>query len=261
MNLIGILALLFVLLSFGFLVIFAAAGHNQPGRNLRDLPAFTRLRRAVGLAVEMGTRFHVSLGRGNFLGTENAAAFAGLSMLDRISRAASISDRPPLTTVGEGTLVMLAQDTARSAYRALGVESQYDPNSGQLTGLTPFSYAAGVIPLIQDSQVSANLLSGHFGSEAALIADAAERSGSVVIGGTESLPGQAVLYAAAQEPLIGEEVFAGGAYLGAGVVHEASLRVQDVFRWLIIVLILLGAVLKITGLDQLLKGILQGILP
>ncbi len=261
MDLMGILGLLLILVSFGLIVILAAAGRNRPGRHLREIPAFTRLRRAVGLAVEVGTRLHISLGRGNFLGTQNAAAFSGLVMADRIVRAASISDRPPVATAGEGILGILAQDNMRGVYRALGVESQYDPNSAQITGLTPFSYAAGTIPLIHDGQVSANLLSGHFGGEAALIADAAERSGSLVIGGSDSLPGQAVLYAVAQEPLIGEEVFAGGAYLGAGAIHEASLRTQDILRWLLIVAILLGAILKFTGLSQVISGILEGLQP
>lgn len=55
---------------------------------------------------------------------------------------------------------------------------------------------------------------GNFGSEAALINEAAERSGSLTLAGTDTIPGQAVLYATAQEPLIGEEVFAGGNILG-----------------------------------------------
>ncbi len=261
MDLTGIFGFLLILVSFGLIVIFAAAGRNRPGRHLREIPAFTRLRRAVGLAVEVGTRVHISLGRGDFLGTQNMAAFSGLVMADRIARAASISDRPPVVTAGEGTLGILAQDTMRGVYRALGVESQFDPNSAQITGLTPFSYAAGSMPLIQDGQVSANLLSGHFGGEAALIADAAERSGSLVVGGSDSLPGQAVLYAVAQDPLIGEEVFAGGAYLGAGSIHEASLRTQDILRWLLVALIILGAILKVTGLSQFIDGILEGLQP
>jgi hypothetical protein len=51
----------------------------------------------------------------------------------------------------------------------------------------------------------------------------------------------------AQEPLIGEEFFAGGAYLGAGPAHTASLRMQDILRWVVVSLIVLGAILKLTG--------------
>jgi hypothetical protein len=31
------------------------------------------------------------------------------------------------------------------------------------------------------------------------------------------------------------------------VMHAASLRVQDLFRWLLIVLILVGTILKVAG--------------
>jgi hypothetical protein len=47
--------------------------------------------------------------------------------------------------------------------------------------------------------------------------------------------------------LIGEELYAAGAYVGAGAVHEASLTVQDILRWLIIAAILVGSLLKFVG--------------
>jgi hypothetical protein len=55
------------------------------------------------------------------------------------------------------------------------------------------------------------------------------------------MTGQALLFGSAQEPLIGEEVFATGAYMDAGVVHQASLRTQDVLRWIIIIGLILAA--------------------
>jgi hypothetical protein len=232
----------------GLMVILAVAGGKQPGRNLREITAFSRLRRAVGLAVEAGTRLHVSLGRGSILGPESGPALVGFTMLERITRAASISDRPPVATAGDSVLSILSQDTLRGAYRAMGVDQAYNPEAAQLTGLTPFSYAAGAMPVIRDQQISTSVLVGHFGSEVALLADAGERAGSVTIAGTDSLTGQAVLFAAAQEPLIGEEVFAGGAYLSAGTFHIASLRTQDIFRWAIIAIILLGAAARFVGI-------------
>jgi hypothetical protein len=240
--------LVIVIVFAGLMIIFAAAGRKQPGRNLREIRAFNRLRRAVGLAVEAGTRLHVSLGRGGIIGTESGPALAGFTILERITRAASISDRPPIATSGDSILSILSQDTLRGTYRAMGVEHDYKPGSAQLTGLTPLSYAAGTMPVIRDGQVSANVLAGHFGSEVALITEAGERAGSITIAGTDSLPGQAVLFAASQEPLIGEELFAGGAYLSAGAFHIASLRTVDVFRWALIVVILIGAFARFVGI-------------
>ena len=56
-----------------------------------------------------------------------------------------------------------------------------------------------------------------------------------------------MLFVAAQDPLIGEELFAAGAYLGAGRSHAASLTVQDILRWVLILFLLGGAALKMLG--------------
>ena len=165
----------------------------------------------------------------------------------RHARFSLRSDRPPVATSGEAVEAVLSQDTLRAAYQHIGAENQYEHTSGQVTGLTPFSYAAGTIPIISDQQVSTNILSGSFGGEVALIVEAAERNDSMVLAGSDSLPAQAVLYAAADEPLIGEELYAGGAYLQAGPMHSASLRAQDVLRWVLVIVILAGAFLKLVG--------------
>ncbi len=259
MNVVSILGLVFTFVALGLMIYFFTAGRERFGHNLREIPAFARLRQAVGIAVEAGSRLHVSVGRGGLIGPESASALAGMSMLDRVARAASVSDRPPVTTSGDGALTILTQDTLRSSYRALGVEGQYDPSSGRVLGVTPFSYAAGAIPVISDEQVSANLLNGHFEGEIGLINEAAERKGSLMVAGSESLTGQAVIYATASDPLIGEEAFAGGAYLGASPMHDASLHAQDVLRWVLIVIILVGSLAKLFGLDLFLSGLLPGI--
>lgn len=243
----GLLGIIFIILFIGLMTGFAFARRSQPVRFLRTIPAFSRLARAIGLAVEAGSRLHVSLGRGELNGVEGGAALIGLTVLQRIARVASASDRPPVATSGTGTLTVLSQDTLRSTYHRMGAADQYEPTSGQLTGLTPFSYAAGVLPVIQDQQVSATFLAGHLGSEAALIADAGERSGSLTLAGSDQIQGQAVLYATAQELLIGEELFAAGAYMQAGPMHFASLRAQDVMRWVLIIVILAGLIAKAAG--------------
>ena len=144
-------------------------------------------------------------------------------------------------------MAILSQDTLHTASQA-SAQGTYDPAAGRLTGLTPFSYAAGAMPAIRDENISANVLMGNFGVEVALLAEAAERANTFTLAGSDNLAAQAVLYASAQEPLIGEELYAAGAYLGAGPVHEVSLLVQDILRWLIIVAILVGALFQLLKL-------------
>jgi hypothetical protein len=48
--------------------------------------------------------------------------------------------------------------------------------------------------------------------------------------------------------LVGEEVFAVGAYLDVSPLHKASLRAQDVVRYLVVGAILAGALLHTLGI-------------
>lgn len=213
----------------------------------RDIPAYDRLNRAVGHAVEDGTRLHISIGRGNLFTARSGSALAGLSMLRRLSERTSQSDKPPIVTSGDASLAILSQDTLQSGYRAAGAEDQYRFTTGRLTGLTPYSFAAGTMFVMEDEDVSANVVIGDLGSESALLVEAADRGDTDLIAASDNLSAQSVLYATSQDPLIGEELFASGAYVGAGPAHEASLQAQDVLRWLTILAILGGAVAKFLG--------------
>jgi hypothetical protein len=214
---------------------------------LRPIPALTRLFRAIGLSVEGGTRVHASLGHGSLLTSRNGATLAALAMLRYLAERTSPSDRPSVATAGEPVLGLLAQDTIKAGYQAAAAEDLYLPTTGRLTGLTPFSYAAGALPVVHDEHVSLNVLMGNFGPEAALLVESAERANVPTLGGSDDLSAQAILYAAASEPLIGEELFAASAYLDAGPAHTASLTVQDILRWLVIAMLLAGAGLKVLG--------------
>ncbi len=241
------------MLTFGLLVFAAILllaltfWRRRSPASLRIIDAYERLNRSVGLAVENGTRLHISLGRGNLFTARGGSALAGLAMLRRLAERTSVSDRPPIATSGDASLAILSQDTLQSGYRAAGAEEQYRFSTGRLTGLTPFSYAAGALPIIHDENVSANIIIGDLGTEAALLVEASDRQNTNLIAASDNLSAQSVFYASSQEPLIGEELFAAGAYVGAGASHEASLNVQDILRWLLILALIIGSLLKFIG--------------
>lgn len=236
-----------VLLALVLLLALTFLRRKAPPSTFRAIPALKRLYRVIGLSVEDGTRLHVSLGRGGLLSGRGGASLAGLAMLRHLTERTSVSDNPPVATAGDSALAVLTQDSLKAGYQAANADDLYLPSTGRLSGPTPFSYAAGAMPVVRGENVSANVLAGDFGPEVALIAEAAERSSVPTLGGTDDLSAQAVLYAVAEEPLIGEELFAAGAYLGAGPAHDASLTVQDILRWLLILFLLGGAALKVLG--------------
>ncbi len=109
--------------------------------------------------------------------------------------------------------------------------------------------------LIGDERVSANILMGGFGPEVGLILEAAERRGQRAIAASDQLEGQAVAFAMSDEPLIGEELFAGGAYLGGSAMQVGSVVVIDLLR-----VLLIGALLLLVADRVLIDGALSRLL-
>lgn len=242
-----IIELAIIIFSAFLLLVITIWKRKSPAR-LREIPALTQLYRALGLSVEDGTRLHISLGSGGLLDARGGSALAGLAMLRHIAERTSVSDMPSVASAGDPALGLLAQDTLQAGYQAAGAEELYVPTTGRVTGLSPFSYAAGAMYISQNENVSTNIMIGHFGPEAALLTEASDRENVSVIGASDNLAGQAVLFANTQDALIGEELFASGAYLGAGPTHVASLTVQDILRWLVIIALLGGAFAKFAGI-------------
>ncbi len=250
----GALGLLFVLvfaaLIAGLTPVVARRRKKSPTTPLplRPLDGYSSLPHATGEAVETGRRLHVSLGSGGVGGSETAAVLAGLAIVERLAQAASISDKPPVVTSGDGLAVLLAQDTLRRVYVQQNLIERYDPNSARLAGPTPFSFAAGAMMTIPDETIAANVLAGSFEQEIILPAEAGMHAGVTQIAGASDTAAQAIAYATADHPLIGEELFVGGAYLRQLPAHVASVVAQDALRLLIVAAFAALAVARALGI-------------
>ena len=247
MNVTGLVGLGFIILAAICMVVFAIL-QRRFSFTFRRISAFASIQRNVRLLVEAGSRLHFSLGNGNMLAPDGASALAGLVLLRRLGEITSPGDLAPIATTGNGVLNLLAQDTLRTAHAAASVQQPFDMNNARVTGFTPFAYAASVMTIIGAENISSNVLIGNFGPEVGLLTEAASRQNASCIAASESLTAQAVLYASSPETLVGEELFAAGAYAQAGSFHDASLLLQDLLRWLIIITLLAGAGLKLAGL-------------
>lgn len=258
MSATGFTGIVVVVLFLGLMIFFSIINKDRKSDNIRPIPGYEKITKEINVAVEDGTQLHISLGRGRITGPESAAGLAGLSLLKQVIIKSSMCDHPPVASTGNPVLSILAQDTIQGTSKAISVVDRLRNPSGELIGVTPFSYAAGSLTTIRDDNVSANVHTGWFGNEIIWFTTAGERQSSPTIAGTAQLPAQAVIYASASDPLIGEELYAGGAYLGAGKMHLASISTQDVVRWIIIGIILVSVLLKLLGIDTFIEEILAG---
>ena len=226
------------------MVILALQKNLAKRITLRDIKALQNYKQALNKSIEEGKHIHLSLGQANILSSNNASAFIGLSVLNKVVKLGVRSDRPPLVTSGDGALSILSRDTMKAASQDAGALNHYNPQRATLSGVTPYSYILGTIPIIQNELVSSNNLIGFFGPESGYLGISAYQNSSYMLAGTESLPAQAIMIGTTQDTLIGEEIFSMPAYLFGRPVELASIKAQDIIRWFLILFIILSILVK-----------------
>ena len=239
-------ALMFALLLpfFPLLLILNRMVRERGSPPLRPIPGYDALDEYVGQATESGRSLHISMGTGGVGTGETAESLAGVYVLERIAAQAAASGLKPIVTMSDPSLLPVAQDVLRNAYAVLGYQEEYDPTCVRFISSDKVAYSAGVTDILDHSDVAANIMVGSFGDEFLLMSEVGARRELGQVGGATSPQILPFVYASVDHSLIGEEIFAAGAYLLKKTSHIASLATQDWLRTAIIVAIVIGILLR-----------------
>jgi len=222
------------------------ARRRRGGFDFREIQAYTSMPMLVGAAIEANRPLHLSPGSAGLAGNSTLLALASAELFFQVSQRSAISNVSPILTVSDSTAIPLGHDTLRRAYQSRNLVERYRRGNVRWypSGTRSLAFAAALTATMGDDNVGANFMVGSFGPELALIADAAYRRNQPLIAASDQLEGQAVAFAVSDSPLIGEEIFAAGAYLGNESPQVGSVIAQDVLRWLLIAAIVIAAVLS-----------------
>jgi hypothetical protein len=230
-------------------LIFILARRQQSGKPpaLRPFSAHKALKGQVGRAVESASRLHISLGRGSLIGAASPVSLSAVSVLDRLAQEGCANDTPPITTVGDGTLLPIADNHVRFAAELAGRSNRLPNGTIQFVASStdPFTFAGGVTNVIQQEKILGNILVGQFGQEIAIITEVASRSQINQVIGSDDPLALAVATTATGDIMIGEELLASPAYIEGKPHQIASLQVQDILRVVVGLAILGTAVYKL----------------
>ena len=235
--------LLLFLPLFIFFTMRAKSGKRFP---LREIPAFARIKRLVSQATESGQPIHVGLGSGRIGSDSTAETAMGLTVFEYVARHAAACNQAVLGTTAEPTILAGAQGILRAAREEAGFPESYTATDLAFYGPDALAYAAGAMGALQREPHLANVLVGRFGSEGLWLAEATGGQVTAQVGGTSGAEGAALMWASLDEAIIGEEVYAAGAYLHRPS-HLGSLATQDVMRIVTILAILVGVVMTSLG--------------
>jgi hypothetical protein len=213
----------------------------------RTIPAYDALPDYIAFTIEANRPLHLSFGSSSLRGQTTVLTLASAELFYQIAQRAAIGDVSPVITMTSSSTLPLGQDVLRRAWQSRGrlQNFRYRHTRWFPYGSRSLAYAAAITTLQTDDAIGANIYAGDFGAELALMMESGLRRNIQEIGVSTSLEGQAVAYAMSNHILIGEEVFAAGAYLGAGSTQIGATITVDILRWLTIATLIGGLILAL----------------
>ena len=240
---------LLILISVSLLIFFTLWFKKREGYQARKITGVDALKNARVAAIEGGKPQHFILGSQLFsqvypgLGLSSLGGFS--SYLDEetgIYGGLSVSG-------SDGSLVVLGRQIVHNRYHN-GFYKTLQPQGARanLFGPSPLSFTAGLLSELGFYPPHTLSLFGNYGSESLLWAEAAASRGGYVFAAAGTIASQAALFIRVRDLLLGEEVFLVNGLLDPSPADRATWLTEDLVRMILMILLLLGAVLKMVGI-------------
>jgi len=211
-----------------------------PIRRIRGLDTIDE---AIGRATEMGRPVHFTTGFGDLV----ADTFAAFAVLDYVARQCARYNARLIVSNSQPVVHPITENIVKTAYTMEGRPDSFKSSDIRYLSDTQQAYVSGVWGIMEREKVAANIMMGYFFAESLLLAECGNRVGAFQVAGTASTPQLPFFVAACDYTLIGEELFAAGAYLTQDPVRIGAIMAQDIAKLLAIALIALGAVMYTVG--------------
>ncbi len=222
-------------------VIVARMFAAKRGRDyyIRRIPGIDALEESVGRATEIGRPVVFVPGMGAF---DNMQTIAGLSVLSWVARRCVQMMVRIIVPIAEPVVISAAGEILREAFRQEGREEEFQPNDIVFFGRDENAFAGGVIGILTRERAAAGFYFGGFGFESLLIAENGNRAGAIQVAATTDFFQIPFFLCACDYTLIGEELYAAGAYLSRDPIQVGTLSGQDFCKALLLIIIITGSV-------------------
>ncbi len=243
---IDVAALILLLVFLLFFLVFTVRAKSGASFGLRPIAVYTRLQQLISQATESGRPIHVGMGSGQIGGPFTTEALMGLTVFDLVARHAAASDLPVLGSTGDPTVLATGQGVLQVARREAGYAESYTGRDLGFYAPDAMAYAVGAEQDLRRRNYLASILLGRYGTEGLWISESTGTQPMVQLGGTVDPTALALLQFSLDDTVIGEEIYAAGAYLHRPS-HLGSLATQDIVRIVLILSIIAGVIMISLG--------------
>lgn len=241
----------FALLILSFLAIYMSIQRSVGGKvpRLRRLPAVDAIDEALGRAVEMGKTVVFTHGTGKLETSNSAGSLAAIATLPYVARRTAELDLEMFLPTGSHTAYNVLGEVMREAAIMEGKPELYNPNNVRYLSEVSRAYSAGVMSILMNENVGAAILLGSYHHAGLMVVETSKRVGAMTVGGTDSLSQLCWFVAGCDYSLLGEEIYALGAYISEDPVSLGAIAGQDLIKMAVLVITVIGLLLTQVGVD------------
>jgi len=219
--------------------------------HVRRIPGLAAIDEAVGRATEMGRPIMFTMG----LSELDIVSMQALAILSHVARLAARFGTRLIVPVANVPLYTLTEEICREAYAAEGKADAFNPQDIQFLSDQQFAYAAGVVGIMHRERVATCFYFGYFYAESLLLAESGSIAGAIQVAGTPATTQIPFFIVATDYVIIGDEYYAGSAYLSREPTLLGSLVGQDIGKGILLAIVVAGAI--IAALQQLFPHLLR----
>lgn len=241
---------LLMLISIFVLTLYYLTRERPPF--VRRVPALDAIEDGVGRSTEMGKAVMMNYGSGGF----QYSTIAALSILSFTARLCAERETRLVVPTGGSRQALIVRpvgvDIVRTAYRLAGKGELFNEDDVPFLSVDTFPMGAGVAGMLLSNRPGLFLLAGQLWADSMMQAEASNQAGAITITSALSLGYASVLACASDYIMIAEEAMVASAYLSKDPGQLGSIRVQDIFKYLVMILVFVNLLLAQLGSSILL---------
>ncbi|HCU35065.1 MAG TPA: hypothetical protein DGT21_06255 [Armatimonadetes bacterium] len=225
-------------LVYSLIVLVTIAIAQRHEIYIRPIAGLQAVNDAIGRATEMGRPILYVTG---LTGLSDIATIASMLVLGHLARRTAAYETPIIVPCYDPLVMAVDREIVRDAMVEAGKPQNYNPDNIFYVTDSQFGYVAAVDGIMVREKPAANFFMGYFYAESLILAETGASTGAIQIAGTDSDTQLPFFITACDYTLMGEELYAAGAYLSRNPLLIAQLRGQDIGKVLITLMLLIGA--------------------
>ncbi len=214
---------------------------------VRRIPGLDAIEEAVGRATELGRPIFYIPGRTEINTAGAAQNIAGLEILGHVAKLTARYDTGIIVGIAAANVYPVAEAIVQQSYLEEGKVDRVKPEMVQFLSAEQFAFAAACLSIMNTEKTASVIMVGEFQAESMMLVEGAAQVGAVTISGTARTAQIPFFVAASDYTLVGEEIFAGGAYLSKDPVKIGNLAAQDWGKLASMIIIIIGSIMVTMG--------------